>query len=271
MKITKSIVLLSAVSLSILQGCKKESIQTAAPDTTAPGSNKSVRFTAKSYSPELIAQFAADGVDINKLVTLYFVDGQQVQNEVADLEDKFPIFSSTKNVVDHSAIIYVRTFTTEEKYFRYGDENGLKLRENAQMDNNIYNYAVENDLLETADVEGQMPTEFYDFINAQYNQTFTPPPPLALVPGWLTTYDDIVCYGTNVSWASPMVPFMFGWRDRVGSFRRIHTYSVQVFYDRSMFRKRLGTMSGWGLSEVSFASGLVTQIYNNRIASIRMW
>ncbi|KMQ64840.1 hypothetical protein ACM46_11505 [Chryseobacterium angstadtii] len=265
MKIRNIAILALSAGLFLLSGCRdnNEQLEEPAAQSTVLSKNESSNFPPPP--PEVVQEFAQDGIDVNKIKIQYFSDGQPV-NVIDNLEDKFPVASLVKNPVDQSALITVRTFTTEEKYLIYGDQNGLKFRETKAFNESIQKYAEVNGLVQMAEAGEQLPDSYYNFEKQQYQLFFG-----AFGPGWLRVYDDIVPYGSNKYVMSPLTPtlgfwFFDNWNNKIGCYKRQHLYMVEHLYDKKFFRKHLVSLSGWGGSTVMFWG--ILGFVNNKVESM---
>jgi|GEM_PF-3752226 len=271
MKLKKTAVLAMSCILICLSACRENNNELEEMATTDKASNlsKSSPNNTPPYTPELRTEFEKDGIDIDKIQVNYFLDGQQV-DPIDNIEDKFPVASLVKNPSDHSALITVRTFSNEEKYLQYGDQNGLKFRESKAFEAAIQKYAVENGLIQLEASGMDLPDSYYAFENQQYETYFG-----AVNPGWLQVYDDIVPYGSNKYIMSPFMPSLSppwpfsGWNNKIGCYKRLHIYTVEHLYDKTFFRNRLVSLSGWGTSTVIFWG--ILGYCNNRVESMRMF
>jgi len=266
MKLRNIVIVGMSAGLFLLSGCRdnNEPLEEITADKTT-ALNKFEPSNLPPAPPEIREEFAQDGIDIDKVRVDYFSDGQPV-DMIADLEDKFPVASLVKNPLDQSAVITVRTFSTEEKYLQYGDQNGLKFRETKAFNESIQKYAEINGLVQVAEAGEQLPDSYYTFEKQQYQTFFG-----ASGPGWLRVYDDIIPYGSNKYVMSPITPtlgfwFFDNWNNKIGCYKRQHIYMVEHLYDKKFFRKHLVSLSGWGGSTVMFW-GILGYV-NNKVESM---
>lgn len=56
-----------------------------------------------------------------------------------------------------------------------------------------------------------------------------------------------------------------GWNDKVSSFRSLHIYGFSIFYDKTMFRKRMITITDFGWHLWNFQGPL--KFVNDRTSS----
>lgn len=270
MKLKNIAILGLSASIFLLSGCRDSSEQLEEPETASSVTalSKSDPSNLPDAPPEIREEFAQDGIDIDKVRVEYFSDGQQV-DMIQNLEGKFPVASLVKNPADQSALISVRTFSTEAKYLQYGDQNGLKFRETKAFNESIQKYAEVNGLVQMAEAGEQLPDSYYAFENQQYQTYFG-----AFAPGWLQVYDDIIPYGSNKFIMSPFVPtlgfwFFNNWNNKIGCYKRQHIYMVEHLYDKKFFRGHLVSLSGWGGSTVMFW-GILGYV-NNRVESMLLF
>ncbi|PQA94051.1 hypothetical protein B0A69_10720 [Chryseobacterium shigense] len=266
MKLKNMAILGLSAGLFLLSGCRdnNEQLEESAAAQTASLS-KFEPSNLPPAPPEIREEFAQDGIDIDRVRVEYFSDGQPV-DMIDDLENKFPVASLVKNPADQSALITVRTFSNEEKYLQYGDQNGLKFRETKAFNESIQKYAEINGLVQMAEAGEQLPDTYYAFENQQYQTYFG-----ALSPGWLRVYDDIIPYGSNKYVMSPVVPtlgfwFFDNWNNKIGCYKRQHIYMVEHLYDKKFFKKHLVSLAGWGSSTVMFW-GILGYV-NNKVESM---
>ncbi|KFF21697.1 hypothetical protein [Chryseobacterium sp. JM1] len=266
MKLKNIAILGLSAGLFFLSGCRDSNEQLEESTGIAPTAlSKTDPSNLPPPPPGVREEFAQDGINIDKIRVEYFSDGQQV-DVIADLEDKYPVASLVKNPIDQSALITVRTFTSEERYLQYGDQNGLKFRETKAFNETIQKYAEVNGLVQMAEAGEQLPDSYYAFEKQQYQTFFG-----AFSPGWLRVYDDIIPYGSNkyvMSQFTPTLGFWFfdNWNNKIGCYKRQHLYMVEHLYDKKFFRKHLVSLSGWGGSTVMFW-GILGYV-NNRVESM---
>lgn len=269
MKLRNMTILGLSAGLLLLSGCRDNNEQFEEPATEKMmASNKITISDLPPAPPEIREEFAQDGINIDKVRVDYFSDGQPV-DMIADLEGKFPVASLVKNPVDQSAVITVRTFTSEERYLTYGDQNNLKFRETKAFNETIQKYAEVNGLVPMAEAGEQLPDSYYAFEKQQYQTFFG-----AFSPGWLRVYDDIIPYGSNKYVMSPFVPtlgfwFFDNWNNKIGCYKRQHLYMVEHLYDKKFFKKHLVTLSGWGTSTVIFWG--ILGYCNNKVESMKLY
>lgn len=267
----KTIAMLAMYTILLcLSGCRESNNELEEAPVANNNTSMSKFVTDDTpYTPELREEFEKDGIDIDKIEIQYFLDDHQV-DPIDNIEDRFPVASLIKNEVEHSALITVKMFSTEEKYLQYGDQNGLKFRESKFFDEAIQKYAIQNGLVQLETTGADLPDSYYAFEKQQYVTYFG-----AVHPGWLQVFDDIVPYGSNKYIMSPFMPSLSppwpfsGWNNKIGCYKRLHTYTVEHLYDKTFFRKRLVTLSGWGTSTVLFWG--ILGYCNNKVESMLLF
>lgn len=204
-----------------------------------------------------------DRVSVN-----YYLDGVLQSSPISVLEGKFPVFTSSKNVLDSSAIIKVYCFTIEENYLLFGDENGYKFRETKLFEETVVDLAEKLNLLEVLD-ESELPSYFIDSVIYYHDSILilTPPPPF-IFAGLMTYYDDFIPYGTQMSNPNALALALGNWNNRIGSYKTYSLYSVVHLYDKTFLRSRMGTIASWGLTNVVFVPGSFRGFLNNKTSSI---
>ncbi len=248
-------------------GCKKEQSIVSEPlPITSQGLSSAVSDST------MRVWLGRDTIDFDRVTINYFIDGVHQQASVP-VEGMFPVYTLTKHTADSSAVIDIRTFTSEEKYMQYGDANSLKFREMKQFADTMYNYALRHNLIALVESGEALPSTYYQF-ESQQAQTFFG----QIGSYWLKVWDDVVPYGSSAYAMSPLLPTLDpwisgfdNWNDRIGSYRRGGVYSVEHLYDRTFFRKHLATLSGWGTSEVWMFQGSIFSYLNNRISSMKIY
>jgi len=85
----------------------------------------------------------------------------------------------------------------------------------------------------------------------------------------LQVWDDIVPFGSNTLLLST-TPVLWAWNNKIGCYQNFTVgagFYCNIFYDKSFFRKRLGTFWKWSFSTVSFSSFFGTGHLNNKVSS----
>ncbi len=114
--------ILGLFSVAVMSSCKKEEPTKVSTTTHQSGG---MRTMSGSDTAGLAALLAADSVDVDKITFQYYSNGQS-SNPITDLEDKFPVYSAVRNTATRSAVITIRTFSSEANYLAWGDANGYE-------------------------------------------------------------------------------------------------------------------------------------------------
>jgi hypothetical protein len=203
----------------------------------------------------------ADTVDLDKITFQYYSDGQPT-NPIADLEGKWPVFSAIKNTSTRSAVIYVRTFSSEANHIAWGDSQGYnftaakKLKDSVRAEGIRLGYQV-NSLTETA-----VGNDIVDYANLVVVPTLG-----GVFAGGYQAWDDWVPGSSNTFFPSMTHPRLVSWNNRIGSVMGWSTRSVFHFFDRWFYGRHISSFAEWGFTHVTFHPWYGLGALDNRITS----
>ncbi len=214
--------------------------------------------------------YAKESVNIDKITMELFFDGTPVSALPDSVHKLFPIYSSTKNTADSSAVISVRTFSSEENYFVFGESVGLKLREAEEYGQQIYEEATTRGLLDWPD-DMPLPDDFIELNDIRYQEVFGTPR-TAKTTASLVVYDDFIPYGTSTWLPLFSNPALFAWNNRISCYYRFTTsptgiWGGTIFYDSKFYKDKLATIWTWAFSSISFHQSTIYWYVNNRTSS----
>lgn len=260
-------VFIALLATTLLFSCNKEEEQKSEP---IPTSNDQVTRGSdwpEDHSIDLESAFANEGINIDNVQVLYFIDGEQTDAPIDVTPDMNPIYSSTKNEAEQSAIIYIRTFTSLDKFYEYGDANNIPLRATDEFAEIMHQYAADNNLVDMEDID-QLPAEYYEFENRVYEHYFGSRS-RAL---FYQYYDDFVPYGPVRLIFTPTFPLVCcNWSNRFGGVISSGLVLAGTYWDKNFYDDRIGTITGWGFSFAPFHPMFGTGAFNNRIQSGLQW
>lgn len=261
-------VLICCLSLSTFISCQKNKGQ-----QEYSGGTKLTAISAQTNSNEyeqLKAELAAEGVNIDNVTLRFYYNGQQsdINNHINNMENIWPVYSSTKNPDDQSAVITIHTFSSEANHDQFLHNNNVPLNF-VQFKSQVHAEALNRGYPLDTEVQTIDPN-FRTWLDNQYDLSM--PSTLATFgANFLHIWDDIVPYGTNTYLPASNPSFwIYGWNNRVGCYENAPIgvgYHMNIFWDKSFFRRHLGTFWRWSFTKVSFSSFFGTAHLNNKVSS----
>ncbi|HTN16440.1 MAG TPA: hypothetical protein VL092_02080 [Chitinophagaceae bacterium] len=255
---------LVAIAIIPFTSCKKE-------EKSGSDSGKS-RTTAKSDITTTDELLEKEGVDADKIVIEYYMDGIRSSKPTGDVSDYFPVYSATKSKEERSAVITINMFSNEERYLIYGDVNGLKFREEKAFEAEVVAEANSRGLdVESEDAGEELPEDFLAYVEEKHEEYFGRPETSRLAKttftGWFQGWDDIVPYGSTSVFPMPSHPRLWAWNNELGCVQGWSTYSIFHLWDKGFYRKKIGVINRWGFDYISFSSAFGLAHFNNKVTS----
>lgn len=255
---------LVVIAIIPFTSCKKE-------EKSGFDSGKS-RTTAESDITTTDELLEKEGVDADKIVIEYYMDGIRSSKPTGDISDYFPVYSATKNEEERSAVITVNMFSNEDNYLTYGDVNGFKFREEKAFEAEVTAEAIARGLyVEGEDAGEELPDDFLAYVEEKHEAYFGRPETSRLAKttftGWFEGWDDILPYGRNSVFPMPSHPRLWAWNNELGCVKGYSTYSIFHLFDKWLYRKKIGTIARWGFTNISFSSAFGLANFNNKVTS----
>lgn len=191
----------------------------------------------------------------------YYRDNKKVLENGVDFED------STLNILISKSsdnVISVNAYTNEVKYITKGIELGLDLQLQLKIEKDLRNYADSIGAITLFDTTG-----IIDPAYTSYEATY-----LASIPKIASSetnrtlnggvwYDNIQPSSPSTIYPGVSVAMWFGaWQNRVSCFVPRFFYGTDIIYNKTFFRKRMATLTGWGSQPFSFGYPPLTPLNN---------
>ena len=138
--------------------------------------------------------------------------------------------------------IFIHEFSSEDGYIEYGNKNGLKLKELLSFEKDMHAYIKENKIEEIFEKTKIIPKQYLAYEKARYDYYFGTG--AKFFPG--TTLHKNYWGGSPAHHMTSTMPVMFGWNNTVSATFPTYPYGAHTIYNRSWFRSRLATLSGFG-------------------------
>ncbi len=200
---------------------------------------------SKDYRSESAPIFSTPTVN-------YYFNGQIVQAAAIDFED------STLNILiskSDGEQVSIYAYTTENDYIKKGNELGLNLTLQLKIEKDLSNYADSIGAIALYDNTGVVDAAYTAF-ETSYLANIPQIEAMLINKSSIggVWFDDIWS-GTKPSTIYPSVSALmwFGaWQNRVSSFVPLFFYGTDIIYNKTFFRRRMATITGWGSQTISF-------------------
>jgi len=223
--------------VTAFMSCEKEEYQIQNNSKSTLNSNKQLNIDDKSNTP-----YIYEGVEYyyyldNKLMSIKDFKPHENTNSFICISGE----RETENDSNFTKII-IHEFSTKNGYIKFGEKNKLKLKELLLFENDIHNYIEKNGIEKIFNQTNIIPKKYLEYEKSRYNYYFKNSN--KFFPG--TTLHKNYWGGSPAHHMTSTMPVMFGWNNTVSSTFPTYPYGAHTLYNRSWFRSRLATLSGFG-------------------------
>lgn len=178
-----------------------------------------------------------------KVTQIFRLDGVDVP------EGTFALDDSSRYIVLHqesTTLLIVNGFTSQEKYFQFGEDKGYDFRRAQRIEDHLSAYAESSGAIAEQEATGQIP-KWWNQYAENYISTNLRSSTLQVRSVTTDLWENIDASGRNYT----MVPglgghsqnpflWVFGMSNKISSFHPFQVaYTAEYAYDRTWFRKRL--------------------------------
>lgn len=179
----------------------------------------------------------------------YYLDNQPVENLTFDQNTDQWVLYLGKIDANQNQVLEIRKFTLKEDYLLYGDQNSIPIRKGIEVGDILREYAIEDSVDDYYKENGDVPQNYKDYESLVYQQYFGRElNKVQTINIWVTLYDkcDIGENNTSIIMINTY-PFMpWGWNNRVSKVQVVGVFAGVAIYDKSWYRRHLGTLWLWG-------------------------
>lgn len=270
MKLFKHCVLFSTLVSAFTISCQKEKSipenALAQEGTFTSTINISDPTTTGSLKDEL----AKEGVNLDYVTIEFFYNEvpANMSDYIQNIENLYPVYSSTKDLSDSSGVITINTFSTVNKYLQYLQSQQVPLNF-VQYISLVQTEAVNRGYQLNHDIQIQ-DSAFNSWIVNKYDSVM--PAAMASVGlNFIQAFDDVIPYGPSSLLLRSTPWLVFAWNNRIGCYQNFPIgagYHMNIFWDKAFYwGKPLGTFLRWSFELVSFAPAFGNGHLNNRVTS----
>ncbi len=245
----KKVIYFLILFVFFITSCSKENLYT---DTLkSPVSTKNVISTnnlVDDADNTVFYDFSDSEYTVNCYLDNVPVKGITVNND----EDNWTVYL-TKLDENSNEIVEVRKFTKKEDYMKYGDNNGIPLREEVGFSEEMKKYVDDNDIIQYYEENGNVPDSYLEYEKSIYEKYFGRKTKKVQSRNlWIQLWKK--CRGDEGSNQSiPMFntyPFMpWGWNNKVSQNEVVGFFAGTAVYDWTFYRKHIGTVWLMGMSK----------------------
>lgn len=216
-------------------------------------------MAGNNLSPETLPSPIGMGEDTT-LVFQYFLDGRMVR------EGSFSIEDSTLRIVVHGESfernelrVSINAFTQNELYYNFGDTKGLNFRLHDEIENHLAQYAEESGAIAYAERTGEVPQAYTDYERAYIERMLGSGGGESRSTAIAILHKNCPGIGGDmVTFPGIGLPFMPpSWNNAVSGFTPLFLLGLHKVYDKSFYRKKIATFSGFiGFTKICFTGPL---------------
>lgn len=200
------------------------------------------------------------------VISTYFIDDVPVS------KDKFEYLSANMLLVEfnkkdsggaNGEIVERRAYSTEEKYIAFGEQYGLAFEKQLVFEKMMSNYAETSGAVEEFEKTGKVPEWYLKREEFVYDSLFLNKVKqnAAKLNLFTVLYENFFIQGSGAVGNSVIMArtlaFMYpGWNDDVSCVDFVGVAGFLVIYDKTFYRKKLGTVVNWGLHHINLSPGL---------------
>jgi len=239
MKIRNLYLILLMISAMVFAGCEKSEMQ-----TEELKSNNDFTTTENE-------SFANKSITAENVKLFFTIDNIKVKKEIFELnrEKLYILISGEYDSLNNSETVTYDGFTTETGYIEFGKSHNLKLKEQVLFEKHMYEFAEKEGIIAIYEKTGNIPDFYYEYEKSVYDSIFGKKPEnKALAVAFHKEFNGQG--GTALMFNT--CPFMWpGWDNKTSSLLNVGVYGVVTLYDKTFYRKKIGTVWQWGMSYIN--------------------
>lgn len=182
---------------------------------------------------------------------VYFFDAKPVQKEVFEkrnLEIPFAIVNKQdENGVKE--ITQMHAFSSQEKYFSFGDANGYCYREISEFADEVSKFAESRGIIAEFERSGLVPDYYYEFERKKYEELIGKCGRINAIESRYPTFLYLDCFGGDGVVMPLTLPFMPFNNNEVSAFDFIGVTGSITMWDKSFYRTLIFSFSGFGFTK----------------------
>lgn len=196
MKSIKECVLFAALVSVFAISCQKEKSIADANINRDGIMSSTIGLSDPTTTGSLKDELAKEGVNLDYVTIEFFYNGvpANMSDYIQNIEDLYPVYSSTKDTADSSGVITIHTFSTVNKYLQYLQSQQVPLNF-VQYISLVQTEAVTRGYHLGDDIQIQ-DSAFNSWIVNKYDSVM-PAPMASIGPNFIQAFDDIVPYGPS--------------------------------------------------------------------------
>jgi hypothetical protein len=214
--------------------------------------------------PQVAASSVPDAPTFSQV--FYLLDGQEVTADVIEPgSGKYLLGITAEKIDEDSGILTFHGFTSREKYVAWGEENGFPVALSLEMGDHLRTYAEANGVIEHYEKTGEVLPAYLDY-EQQYYAMMTGTADMVNERSGTAMLHKNWWGGSPSAPLAGTLPVMWpGWNNEVSAYFPLCLYCGLTVYDRTFYRKNLGTIWEWGYELVPFINDLSK--YNDKMSS----
>lgn len=195
------------------------------------------------------------GQDVLVKVT-HRLDDEQVFLGTFDFEDD-NLYHHTDITREEGATkgeLIAYAFTSEEKYYQFSDKNNLKLREWSEAAKHLSGYAEKSGAISLAEKTNTISEEYLEYEDVYLRRIGLKKEASARVGVTNVFKNGCITRGGDSNFiVGPKPFFVFGaWRNSISRMFSFSVFGMDIIYDESFYRSRLGSITRTGWQTICF-------------------
>lgn len=181
---------------------------------------------------------------------IYYKNNVNVSQSDIDFTD------TTLNTIinnEGNGVVGVYAYTTVSEYLKKGTALGHNLTKALQIENDLRNYANSIGAITLYDQTGNVDPSYTDFEQNYIGNTpeLQEPTAAGILPG--TWHDNFSATQPSTIYPSVSAFMWFSaWQNKVSAYSPRYIYGVDMLYEKTIFRRRLATLTNWGWQKIVF-------------------
>jgi hypothetical protein len=150
-----------------------------------------------------------------------------------------------------------RVFTSKELYVEFGEQNGLKFKEQLEFEKIMQDMATQAGLLDENNETDVIPEWYIEREKVVYDSLFnnnTNHTARMLASAFVALYDNHDAQGSSIVMVGTYPVMPTGWKDKVSSIKFFGFAGGVHLYKRTFYRSKINTYYDWGLYTINLYS-----------------